>query len=135
VHQLVGHRGCILVVDDDPDVREMVVHYLGQKEYEVATASNGREGLEQIAARKPDLVILDLMMPELDGFEVLEQLEQDTMLDHIPVLVLTARELSPGEREYLTKRVQGLLAKAKSTSDDVLARVQAMLKQYHGDAG
>jgi signal transduction histidine kinase/DNA-binding response OmpR family regulator len=136
VRQFVGHAGYILVIDDDPYVREMVPQYLGKNGYDVATAADGREGLEQIASHPPDLIILDLMMPELDGFGVLEQLEQDTTLRAIPVLVLTARDLNPDEQQHLAERVQGLLTKTKSTPGDVLARVYAILQQHQrGEAG
>lgn len=129
VRQLVGHRGRILVIDDDPDVRKIVPQYLGKNGYDVATATDGREGLEQIASHPPDLIILDLIMPELDGFGVLEYLEHDATLRAIPVLVLTARDLNPDEQQHLMERVQGLLTKTKSTPDDVLARVHTILQQ------
>lgn len=129
VKRFVGQRSYILVIDDDEDMRDIIPHYLSQSNYEVATAAHGKEGLEQIAARPPDLIILDLMMPELDGFGVLEQLEQDEALRDIPVLVMTAKDLTADERQHLTQRVEGLLAKATSDPAEVLSRVQAILKQ------
>lgn len=130
VKRFVRHGGYILVIDDDKDVRDIVPHYLSQSDYDVATAAHGKEGLERIAARHPDLIILDLMMPELDGFGVLEQLDQDEILRTIPVLVMTAKDLTADERQQLTQRVEGLLAKATSDPAEVLSRVHAILKRH-----
>ncbi|NJL32581.1 MAG: response regulator [Chloroflexaceae bacterium] len=129
VRRLVGNGSYILVVDDDKDIREMVSEYLGKHGYAVATAADGQDGLEQIAMRHPDLIILDLMMPKLDGFGVLEQLEQNTTLRTIPVLVLTAKDLTTTERNQITERVQGLLAKTTSTPTEMLERVHTILQQ------
>lgn len=80
----------ILVADDDEDVRILVTRILHDIGFEVETAEDGREVLEKVAARRPDLLILDLMMPELDGWAVLEKLK--TMEAPPPVVVLTARD-------------------------------------------
>ncbi len=130
VHRLVGQRGHILVIDDDPLVRDMVPRYLKHNGYEVVAVADGQTGLNHIAARQPDLLILDLMMPEMDGFEVLEALEQAGVLGTLPVLVLTAKDLTPEERRYLTEQVQGLLAKSATSPAEVLARVRTILQRH-----
>ncbi len=134
VQRLVGAQGHILVIDDDPDVREMVPHYLEQHGYAVVTAADGLAGLDQVTVQRPDLIILDLMMPELDGFGVLERLEQDDTLSTVPVLVLTAKELTTDEWQYLTARVEGLLAKSASTPEEVLERVRTALHRHQPSA-
>ncbi len=101
----------ILVVDDDPLIRTLVEHKLRQRGFEVISAESGEEGLRQAAAKRPDLIVLDAMMPELDGFEVLHRLKQDAGTAGIPVIMLTARKqerdivsaLSSGARDYLVK--------------------------------
>ena len=101
----------ILVVDDDPLIRTLVEHKLRQRGFDVASADSGEAGLKQVAAKRPDLIVLDAMMPELDGFEVLRRLKQDTATAAIPVIMLTARKqesdivsaLSSGARDYLVK--------------------------------
>jgi len=101
----------ILVVDDDPLIRTLIEHKLRQRGFEVTSAESGEEGLRQAAAKRPDLIVLDAMMPELDGFEVLRRLKQDAGTAGIPVIMLTARKqerdivaaLSSGARDYLVK--------------------------------
>lgn len=80
----------ILVVDDEPDILKIVVFRLKKLGYEVTTASNGQEALDFIQKIKPDLVVLDLIMPVVDGYEVCKQVKADEKLRHIPVILLTA---------------------------------------------
>ena len=101
----------ILVVDDDPLIRTLVEHKLRLRGFEVISAESGEEGLRQATAKRPDLIVLDAMMPELDGLEVLHRLKQDAVTASIPVIMLTARKqerdivsaLSSGARDYLVK--------------------------------
>ena len=83
----------ILIVDDDPGIRAIVRINLEKEGYQVATAENGIEGLEQARAQRPDLILLDMMMPGMDGLEVLERLKTDDTMRSIPVVMLTAVEL------------------------------------------
>jgi DNA-binding response OmpR family regulator len=80
----------VLVVDDDPDLVESVAMNLEAKGFEVGKAYDGVEGLESIKARRPDVVVLDVMMPRKDGYEVCAQLKGDSALSGIPVILLTA---------------------------------------------
>jgi two-component system, OmpR family, alkaline phosphatase synthesis response regulator PhoP len=101
----------ILVVDDDPAVSRLVEINLTQVGYQVQTAADGEEALARVAAAKPDLVILDVMMPRLDGFEALKRLRADPSSAEIPVIMLTARAQDEdvfegygrGAQWYLTK--------------------------------
>ena len=81
----------ILLVDDEPDLISTVKYRLKFANYEVVTATNGHEGLAQAAAEKPDLILLDTNMPEMNGHEVLDHLRADPALKNIPVIMLTAR--------------------------------------------
>ena len=81
----------ILVVDDEPDLVSTVEYRLKFANCKVATASNGQEGLERAAAEKPDLILLDTNMPGMNGHEMLERLRADPALQHIPVIMVTAR--------------------------------------------
>ncbi|NJP05174.1 MAG: response regulator [Chloroflexaceae bacterium] len=128
VQSLVGHQGHILVIDDDPAVRDIVPRYLGKNGYSVVTAADGKEGMDKIATSKPDLVILDLMMPVMDGFAVLNALDATPEYRTIPVLVLTARDLTSQERQMLTERVQGLLAKSTYTIEQMFDNVRTILR-------
>lgn len=80
----------VLVIDDDPDAVELVKLALKKKPYEIIIAWNGKEGVEKAKAEKPDAIILDIMMPEKDGFKACKEIKGDPELENIPVLVLTA---------------------------------------------
>ena len=100
----------VLVVDDHPDVVRLIQVAL-QKEHEVLTAYDGEEALRVVAESSPDLVILDVMMPTLDGYRVLNRLREDAATNHLPVLMLTAKDephdihlgLSLGADYYISK--------------------------------
>lgn len=81
----------VLVVDDQPEIVRLVQVAL-QQEHEVLAAYNGEEALRTVAAEQPDLIVLDVMMPVLDGYRVLSRLREDPATRHIPVLMLTAKD-------------------------------------------
>ena len=106
-----GHGGRILIVDDEPDICEIVQVNLEGAGYLVSQAHDGPEGLSRAREERPDLIILDVLMPELDGWEVLRQIESDAQLAGTPVIMLTCRSedadilrgLEEGAVEYITK--------------------------------
>ena len=79
----------VLVVDDDPGILKLVERALGSRGYQVLTADSGTEGLNQIHSQKPDIVILDKVMPDIEGFEIARRLRRDPDLAHIPIVILT----------------------------------------------
>lgn len=101
----------ILVVDDDPTVAEVVARYLLRAGFTVERAADGRAALERVAANRPDLVVLDLMLPEIDGLEVCRRLRADPAAQGVPVVMLTAKGdeqdrvtgLELGADDYVTK--------------------------------
>ena len=101
----------VLIVDDDPLLLSLVRHKLTARGYTVATASDGGTGLESARNLKPDLIVLDVMMPVLDGRAVLQQIREDPALSDVPVVMLTARAreedivdlLRVGASDYLAK--------------------------------
>lgn len=103
----------VLVVDDEEMTRNLLRLMLSRSSYTVIEAGGGYEALEMVAAHQPDLVILDLMMPDLDGFSVCERLRQQPALDNMPIFILSARAdhetiargLELGATKYLTKPV------------------------------
>lgn len=117
----------ILVVDDDPDNREIVELRLKAQDYEVLTADDGLEGLERARSTLPDVVILDVMMPRMDGIEAMKILKADDSLPFIPVIMLTAKGdlknvvdgLDNGADDYLVKPIE---------QSALIARVRAMLR-------
>ncbi|MEL7037412.1 MAG: response regulator [Cyanobacteria bacterium J06592_8] len=101
----------ILVIEDDTDVRDNIEEILELSDYEVMTAANGRLGLEVVQSQKPDLIICDVMMPELDGYGVVKSLRENPETSNIPVIFLTAKVersdqrigMNLGADDYLTK--------------------------------
>ena len=83
-------RGSILIVDDDPRLLHIVAMYLGIEGYDVSTAENGEDGLAQVEARAPDLVILDIMMPGMDGIETCKRIRSNTPTAEVPIVMFSA---------------------------------------------
>jgi K+-sensing histidine kinase KdpD/CheY-like chemotaxis protein len=112
---LNGEGSCILIVDDDDSIRSLLHQELGDAGYEIEEASNGKEALEKVRAKRPDLIILDVMMPEMNGFDVAAVLKNDPRTMDIPIIVLSvvqdkSRGFRIGVDRYLTKPIDtGLL--------------------------
>ena len=85
---------CILCVEDEPEMIDLIRLILGRRGFEVKGATGGQEGLKMIHSEPPDLILLDLMMPDMDGWEVYQQLKADEKTKHIPVIVVTAKAQS-----------------------------------------
>jgi CheY-like chemotaxis protein len=115
--------GDILVVEDEPELRELLRRTLKKAGWSVREASNGREALDQLAHVRPALIVLDLMMPIMDGFEFLQELRKRPEWQSIPVLVVTAKELSPAERQALQERVTQCVLKGAYSRQDLLDAV------------
>ncbi len=119
----------IAIIDDHPDVRRLIRRILqSQDNFELFEAANGREALELIKRERPHLIILDLMMPELDGFAVIDAMQSDPDMAEIPVIVVTAKELTPAEKGRLRGHIQSLMQKGDFMSDELLDEVHALLK-------
>ena len=119
----------IAIVDDTPDARRLIRRILqSQGEYTIYEAANGREALELASRELPDLIILDLMMPETDGFAVLDALKANPQTQNIPVIVVTAKELTFAEKERLRGQIHSLLQKGEFMNDEFLDEVHALLK-------
>jgi len=117
----------ILLVDDDAIMRESVRRVLEQEKWEVAEASNGRIALQHLAESCPDAIVLDLMMPEMDGFEFLAEMRQSAQWRDIPVLVLTAKDLSAEDQNRLNGYVERVMQKNASELDELLRELGRIL--------
>jgi len=106
-------RKCVLVVDDEPDTADMFAEMMQLNGYRVLKSNDGAQALRLVAREKPDLVMLDIMMPDVSGLDVLRFMRRDPRLEQIPVLVVSAKStpdeiqtgLKAGARLYLTKPV------------------------------
>jgi len=88
---MIADKHKILVIDDEPEVVALLKHYLEKSKYEVITAKNGPEGFEKACSQKPDLILLDIIMPEIDGLTVLRQLRAEDSTSKLPVILITAK--------------------------------------------
>ncbi|MFB9367216.1 response regulator transcription factor [Kitasatospora sp. NPDC001664] len=130
-----GGEAYLLVVDDEPNIRELLSASLRFSGFRVESAASGEEALAAIAAERPDLVVLDVMLPDLDGFTVVERLREQAQwpqpADHVPVLLLTAKDgttdkvhgLAAGADDYVTKPF---------SLEELIARIRAILRRAGG---
>ena len=116
----------VLVVDDEPNIVDIVSMALRYNDYDVVTANSGREALEAVSASKPDMIVLDVMMPELDGFEVAKRLGEQR--SDIPILFLTARDTTDDKVRGLTIGGDDYMTKPFSV-EELLARIGTILKR------
>jgi signal transduction histidine kinase/CheY-like chemotaxis protein len=117
----------VLVVDDDPAMRDLVRRTLEKDGIPVAEAEHGRAALDQVARQTPALILLDLMMPEMDGFEFLAELRRDEERRSIPVVIVTAKELTAEDLEKLNGQVTRVIQKGGGTRDGLLAQIHELV--------
>ena len=122
--------GTVLVVEDSKDVRDLVRRTLGREGWRVVEAADGVEGLQRVGDASPDVVLLDLMMPRMDGFEFLEKLRTRPEQQRLPVLVLTAKSLTTDERRRLSGSVERILQKGAYRREELLAEVARQVHRY-----
>ncbi len=133
--QLYCHRGSrpILLVEDDPQICEMIGLILEKDGWPVLTAENGRVGLQRLADAAgellPQLILLDLMMPEMDGFEFVEEMRKHEAWRAIPVIVVTAKDLTPDERRRLNGSVERIISKGSYSRTELLTEVRNLVSQ------
>jgi len=116
----------VLVVDDDPAIAELFELLLRREGYSVETAFDGPEALRKMRQQVPRILLLDLMMPKMTGFELLEAMAQDPQLSDVRVFIVTAKQLSPAESKFLEQRVEAIVRKG----DQDMAEILPMLKEH-----
>jgi CheY-like chemotaxis protein len=122
-----GHRTA-LVVEDDESQRRLVSKALTEQGWQVIEAENGVAGLRRLAEKEPDLIFLDLIMPQLDGFGFLSQVRRNAAWREIPVVVLTAMDLGPAEIERLNGGVERILQKSAYSFDELKDEIQSLAR-------
>jgi adenylate cyclase len=134
LHQLVSRFRAaapptrVLVVEDDALQRERMLGWLAGPQWSVREATNGREALDRLRQDKPDVILLDLMMPEMDGFAVVAALQKEAAWRDIPVVVITARDLDAKDRERLNSGVQTVLVKETFRAADLVERIRRVVQ-------
>jgi signal transduction histidine kinase/CheY-like chemotaxis protein len=130
--RVTGRRSItkVLLIDDEDVTHYLVRQLLPRSSYNLCCASNGREGLRQFHDDHPDVVLLDLRMPEMDGYEYLEQVHENAtgpgvQFAHTPVIILTSTVLDPGERTLLKRRTATILSKSELSADALIKAIEA----------
>jgi signal transduction histidine kinase/CheY-like chemotaxis protein len=124
----------VLAIDDDPMALELIAGILGPEGYQVIKASNGQEGIELAKTELPELIILDLLMPEIDGFAVLDKISGDELIKETPILILTNKDLTAEEKQQLTGRISFLAQKQAFTRKSLLDLVHRLIVSPPGGA-
>jgi len=125
-HATSRHHAKLLLIDDDVHVHELLEQELAREGYSLEKAFSGPEGLERAEKSRPDVIILDLMMPGMSGFEVAERLRQDDATSRIPIVVLTAKELTAEDREHLRHGVRGLVMKGSAAGARLIRAIRSL---------
>ncbi len=122
--QIDGRVRRIAIIEDDPKARLLLRRILQTRgEYHIFEASDGIAGLEMVQREHPDIILLDLMMPGIDGFAVLEAIKSDEHVSDVPVIVISAKELTTAERERLSGQIDMLMQKGDFTDEELLEEI------------
>ncbi|HWE49506.1 MAG TPA: response regulator [Bryobacteraceae bacterium] len=119
----------VLVVEDDAESREMLVRLLRSDGWSVSEAENGRSAIAQVSGKRPGIILLDLMMPEMDGFEFITEMERRPEWKSIPVIVITARDLTAEDKARLTGHVSRVLQKGLYSRDELLRQISGLVAE------
>jgi len=118
----------ILIIEDDKFLRELIVRKLNEEGFDVSEAVDGEEGIKKVKQEKPDLILLDLILPGMDGFEVLSQIKNDSGLSSIPVIILS----NLGQKEDIEKGMRlgavDYLVKAHFEPNEIIEKIKSTLK-------
>ena len=123
----------VLIVEDHDDTREMMARTLGADGWTVREAANGRLALDRVREAVPDLILLDLMMPEMDGFEFIAHLRENEAWRAIPVVVVTAKDMTPDDHLRLQGNVRKIFRKASYSREELVGEIRAAMDS--GGAG
>ena len=128
---MVGMAEKILIIDDDTTLLRFLQEYFSDEGYEVHTADRGQEGLREFYNQRPDIVVLDLMMPGMDGAEVLLRKGEDETIRDIPVIALTALNSPFDQIMWLARTdLQDFIVKSKLPRRELIARIERVLQLY-----
>ena len=118
----------ILIIEDDKFLRELIVRKLNEEDFEVSEAVDGEEGIKKIIEEKPDLILLDLILPGIDGFEVLARMKKESALSSIPVIILSNLGQKDDVEKGLKMGAVDYLIKAHFTPGEIIEKIKVVLK-------
>jgi len=119
----------VLVIDDDHSFLESFFLIMREHGFQITTCDNGREGMQKLKQEMPDVLILDLMMPEISGYDILDFLEKEGLKDEIPVILITAKELTKEELEQVKGRVFSVFRKTGITREELAPKIKSVFKR------
>jgi signal transduction histidine kinase/CheY-like chemotaxis protein len=120
----------ILIIDDNPNDIDLLIKYLSShRTYKILVATCGKEGLEKIKKEKPDLIILDLLMPEIDGFQVIRIFKKDPEVKDIPTIIISAKKLDAKEKLFLESNIEGYIHKGKFEKEVLLSDITHLIEK------
>jgi len=118
----------ILIIEDDKFLRELIANKLVKEDFNISEAINGEEGMKKIKEKNPDLVLLDLILPGIDGFQVLSKIKEDSALNQIPVIILSNLDQKDDIEKGMKLGAVDYLIKAHFTPKEIIDKVKAALK-------
>jgi CheY-like chemotaxis protein len=121
-----SHRH-VLVVDDDPNIPEMLRQILPANDFVLNSAADGVAGLEAISLHQPDVLLLDIMMPRLDGFGVIEKLRANPATQQLPIIVISSKELTDDESARLKESVAYVMRKQSLDGDTLVSEINKLI--------
>ncbi len=128
-YKTIAHSRHLLVVDDDSTTRIILRKMLVKDGWRVAEAENGKDAIKRIEEEKPELILLDLLMPVMDGFELLNVLKDDDEFKKIPIIVITSKDLTEEDYAFLTDNVDRVIQKGKYTRQELIMRINTAIKE------
>jgi signal transduction histidine kinase/CheY-like chemotaxis protein len=131
---VAGDKAEVLVVDDEAANREWLSGILEPAGFNVVTASGGAQAIDLARSRKPDLLLLDLMMPEVSGFDVVQALRADPTTRQLPIMVLTAKDLTSADKRHLNGQVSTILRRGSTGANDLIVMLNEIIAQRAGAA-
>jgi signal transduction histidine kinase/CheY-like chemotaxis protein len=133
-YRISSRHGKVLVIEDDMMIRDMIKHMLHKDDWEVISANNGKVGLEQVQTQQPDIILLDLMMPEMDGYEFISRLREQKQQRKIPIIVLTAKDITITDHQQLSDEVHVIFQKGAYKKEELLTELHDLLIHANADS-
>ena len=119
----------ILLIEDNELNRDMLTRRLERKGYSVISAGDGLSGIEKAGSEKPELILLDLLMPVMDGFEFLKIIKANDIWGNIPIIVITSKDLTADDYSFLTSNVDKVIKKGEYTRKEIITRIDTAIKE------
>jgi len=132
LNRLNGTIKNILVIDDNPRDAELVGRFLTNRGYNIKLAYSGMEGINQIKKYNPGMIIVDLMMPDIDGFAVIEEVKRDPITKDIPIIVISAKDITADDKKRMNGYIEGLISKGFLSEEELIGQVMNAFKKSKG---